>query len=167
MVHPLGLGELRNGACKSIWFCRLRESSGSGAGGKQAGPGDVSSFALCFKTSWGPRYFLRKSRQILSVAWAERRLREPPGQQRGSSVSHRVKVAPARQGAQVGGVGRAPAPTRTRRAAPGVTVHLGLGGGARLAGTPLCSSKGPPVARPEPGSQRPPAAERRALSPGT
>lgn len=92
---------------------------------------------------------------------------EPPGPQRRSSVSHRFKVLPAAEGSQVGGAGRAPASPRPGRAAPRVTLHLGLGGGARRAGPPLSPSNSSPVARPDPGSQQPPAAQRRALGWGS
>lgn len=55
---------------------------------------------------------------------------------------------------------------RTRRAAPGVTLHLGLGWGARPAGRPLCPaicSVGRPVAR----CQQLQAVPRCSLCPGS
>lgn len=72
-------------------------------------------------------------------------------------------MLPALEGAQVGSAGHAPAATRTGYAAPGVTLHLSLGGGARPARPPLCPSIGLPVARPDARRQQPPEAERRAL----
>lgn len=67
----------------------------------------------------------------------------------------------------MGGKGRAPAPTGTGHGAPGVTLHSGLGGGARPARLPVCPSVRPQVARPEPRNLQPPSAERLALGLGS
>lgn len=67
------------------------------------------------------------------------------------------------EGAQVGGTGRAPAPPGSGHAAPGVTLHSGLGGGARPVRQPVCPFVRWPVAPPEPRNLQPHSAERLAL----
>ena len=66
----------------------------------------------------------------------ERQLPEAPGP-RNEVVGLPLGRGSSPEGAQVGGTGRAPAPTRTGHAAPGVTLHSGLGGGARSARPPV------------------------------
>ena len=146
----------------------MLESSGSRADGKQAGPESVSSFALCFKTSWGPRYLLRKSRQIRRALLGRRGgCRSRRGRRGGHLSPTGSRCSQPRRARRWEARGALRFPPRTGRAAPRVTLHLGLGGGARPAGPPLCPSNSSPAARPDPGSQQPPAAQRRALGPGS